>query len=364
MIRSRTKTILWSILGVCGIAAAATATAQRIGAQQAAPPKGDEQSWLAVAPGLVEPRSGEIKILPSTIGEISQVVVSPGEQVFAGELLVRLGDQDALARVETARAQVAMQRRARNDQAAGKAADRRRAEDALAEAEIVLVDARDAFDRAAIAMHGGGGTVANLAAARTALTNAENALAQRRAFLRQVQSQSGTPLPTQNEGQLNVGRSNLWLAEVELEKLRIRAPIAGTILQVNAKVGELAAPTAPDPLVVLGDLSALHVRAELDERDIGEVKVGQRVVVRADAFPGRNFAGTVTSIAPLVQAGRINSPGSRNLTDFDVTQVGIDITDSGPLLVGMKVDVYFERAAASKAAGGATSPAGGVSAKK
>jgi HlyD family secretion protein len=360
VIRSNRKTILWSILGVCGIAAAAAATAQRIGAQQAAPVNAADQSWLAVAPGLVEPRSGEIKILPPVIGEISQIVVSPGENVFAGELLVRLDDQEALARVETAQAEVAMRRRARNDQAAGKAADRRRAEDAVAEAETALVDARDAFDRAAIALHGGGGTAANLAAAQTALINAENVLAQRRAQLRQLQAQSGTPLPTANEGQLNVSRSNLWLAEVELEKLRIRAPIAGTVLQVNAKLGELAAPTAPDPLVVLGDLSALHVRAELDERDIGEVKVGQRVVVRADAFPGRNFAGTVTSIAPLVQAGRINSPGSRNLTDFDVTQVGIDLTDPGPLLVGMKVDVYFERAAAKSGSG----PGAGASARK
>ena len=119
---------------------------------------------------------------------------------------------------------------------------------------------------------------------------------------------------------------------------------------VNARLGELASPSSPDPLVVLGDLSALRVRAELDERDIGEVKVGQPVVVRADAFPGRDFHGKVTTIAPIVQAGRINSPNSRNLTDFDVTQVRIDLSDPGPLLVGMKVDVYFEHPAPAKPA--------------
>ena len=103
----------------------------------------------------------------------------------------------------------------------------------------------------------------------------------------------------------------------------------------------MAAPSSPDPLVVLGDLSALHVRAELDERNIGEISLGQQVVVRADAFRGREFAGKVSAIAPIVQAGHINSPGSRNLADFDVTEVEIDLDDPGPLMVGMKVDAYF-----------------------
>jgi multidrug efflux pump subunit AcrA (membrane-fusion protein) len=73
---------------------------------------------------------------------------------------------------------------------------------------------------------------------------------------------------------------------VELERLTIRAPIVSTVLQVNAKVGELA---APQPLMSLGDLSAQRVRAELDERDVGKIKLGDNVAVRADAFRGREF---------------------------------------------------------------------------
>ena len=129
---------------------------------------------------------------------------------------------------------------------------------------------------------------------------------------------------------------------VELDKLTIRAPIAGTVLQVNAKVGELAAPSSLQPLILLGDLSTLRVRAELDERDVGKIKLGGKVVVRADAFRGREFAGKVSAIAPLVQPGRINSSGSRNLTDFSVAEVLTDLADPGPLVVGMKVDVYFQ----------------------
>lgn len=350
MMKTKKRAILWSILGVSLAGIAVAAAAQGIGTQQPATSRTDDQNWLAVAPGLVEPKSGQIKILSTAIGPITKVVVRANDKVLAGQLLAKLDDQEALAQVESSRDQVSMRKRQRNDQAAGKAADRRKAEDAVFDAETAVITARDAFDDAAIAIYGGHGSTADLTKARTTLTSAEDSLSQKRAALRKLESQSGTPLPTENEGSLNVARSNLWSAEVGLEKLKIRAPIAGTVLQVNARLGELASPSSPDPLVVLGDLTALRVRAELDERDIGEVKIGQQVVVRADAFPGRDFHGTVASIAPIVQAGRINSPNSRNLTDFDVTQVRIDVTDPGPLLVGMKVDVYFERPAAAKPA--------------
>lgn len=353
MITSRKKAILWAILGVSLAEIAVAAAAQGIGTPQTATARTDDQNWLAVAPGLIEPKSGQIKILSAAIGPISKILVHANDKVLAGQLLVSLDDQDARAQVESSRDQVQMHKRQRNDQAAGKAADRRKAEDAVADAETAVITARDTFDNAAIAIYGDHGSTADLTKARTDLTSAEDSLSQKRAALHKLEGQSGTPLPTENEGSLNVARSNLWSAEVGLEKLKIRAPIAGTALQVNARLGELASPSSPDPLVVLGDLSALRVRAELDERDIGEVKIGQPVVVRADAFPGRDFHGKVASIAPIVQAGRINSPNSRNLTDFDVTQVQIDLTDPGPLLVGMKVDVYFERPVPAKPAAAA-----------
>jgi HlyD family secretion protein len=122
--------------------------------------------------------------------------------------------------------------------------------------------------------------------------------------------------------------------------LTIRSPIAGTVLQVNVKVGEVAAPTASQPLIVLGDLSRLRVRAELDEHDVGKVAVGGTVVVRADAFRSREFGGKVGAIAPIVRMGR-TSPASGHLTDFSVNEILIELDDPGALLVGMKVEVYF-----------------------
>src|SRR5665647_1534860 len=123
--------------------------------------------------------------------------------------------------------------------------------------------------------------------------------------------------------------------------MTVRAPIDGTVLQVNVRVGELVSSGSLQPPLQLADLSALCVRAELDERDLGSVTVKQTVSVRAAAFPGREFEGIVSSIAPLVEPGRLEPPGSRNQTDVDVVQVMVGLTSSGEFAVGMKADVYF-----------------------
>jgi len=329
------------ILGtVAGLAFAETSAPQK--------PAADDKNWQAVAPGLIEPRSGEIKVMAPVIGVISEVMVQSGDKVTADEPLLRLEDEGARARVATSQAQAEMRKRARNDQGAGKAADRRKAEDGVAEAEAVVVQMRESFDAAIKAKRSGGGSEADLAAARTAWTGAQERLAQRRLQLHRFDDDPDTPLPTANEGQLNVARGELRSAFAELDKLTIRAPLASTVLQVNAKVGELATPSVPQALVLLGDLSGLRVRAEVDERDVGKIKLDNKAVVRADAFRGREFAGKVVSIAPLVQPARINSPGSRNLSDFSVTDVLIELSDPGPLLVGMKADVYFQHEVAAQ----------------
>jgi HlyD family secretion protein len=344
MMGSRNKAVIRTGPGVFGILALLGVASQPVGAQEMLSGKAGDQSksWQAVAPGLVEPRSGEIRISAPVIGRISEIPVSINDNVLAGEPLLRLDDEEALARVASAQAQVAMRERARNDKAAGRAADRRNAEDRVADAEETLVEARHAFDKAALARRTGSGSDADIAPARAAWTSAQDSLNRQRARLHKLESEPGTPLPTEVEGQLNTARNELRLSIAELEKLTIRAPIASAVLQVNAKVGELAAPTLPQPLMSLGDLSRLRVRAELDEGDIGKVRLGDKVAVRAEAFRGREFAGKVSDIAPIVQPGRINSRGSHNLTDFSVVEILIDLVDPSPLVVGMKVDAYFQ----------------------
>jgi HlyD family secretion protein len=344
MPRHRIAVLLLACVG--GLTTASALLVSRIGAEEASRAARvevpDDKRWQAVAPGRVEPTSGEIKVAAPLIGVVGEVLVQANDRVFAGEPLLRLTDNEALARLATAEAQVALRKRARNDESpSARASTRRKAEDAVADAEKGVVEAQAALDKMAAERRAGRGAPADLDALRTALTRAQDRLKQQKAELRKVEADTNTPLPTQVEGALNVARAELSTAQAALDKLTIRAPVNGTVLQVNAKIGELASPSAVQAPILLGDTSALRVRAELDERDFGEIKVGQPAVVRADAFRGREFAGKVAFIAPLVGPGRLNSRAQRNVTDVDVIEVLVDLAEPDALAVGMKVDVYF-----------------------
>jgi HlyD family secretion protein len=360
MIGSKSKS---AARGAAAVIFALVALAARTGAQDAPhaarPEAADDKRWQTVAPGRVEPASGEIKIAAPVMGVIAQVLVKVNDKVFAGEPLIRLTDNEAQARLAAAEAQVAFRLRARNEETApvrstarrtteaavadtDKAAARRRAEDGVADADKAVTAAQAALDKALVDRRAGRASDADREAARTALSRAQDRLQQQKAELRRIEADPSTPLPNFAEGQVNVARAESAAAAAAIAKLTIRAPIAGTVLQVNAKPGELAAPSNAQPLLVIGDVSALRVRAELDERDFGQIKIGQPVLVRAAAFRGREFAGKVAFIAPLVEQGRINARGQRNVTDVDVVEVLIDLAQADPLAVGMKVDVYFQ----------------------
>jgi len=86
----------------------------------------DDKGWQAVAPGVVEPRSGQIRIAGPVGGRVMEVLVKPHDKVFAGEPLVTLGDNEVRARLAAAQAQVHLRKRARDDQSASSGAAVRR----------------------------------------------------------------------------------------------------------------------------------------------------------------------------------------------------------------------------------------------
>jgi HlyD family secretion protein len=341
---SKRRTALVAVLGLIAVAGVLMAIAATAPVKPAlwgmAADKPEDKKWQAVAPGRIEACSGQIKVATAAAGLVDKVLVKANDKVFAGEPLIHLADDELRARLVAADAQAGMRERARDERSAtGKAYNRRKARDAVADAEQALYDARSVVDRAAAGLRTSGGPEADLTAARLALTRAQNELSTRQQELRTAEADS--PSPTALEGQLSVARAEYTVARSALDKMTIRAPIDGTVLQVNVKAGELVAPGSPQPPLLLADLSALCVRAELDERDLASIKIKQAVSVRAAAFPDREFEGSVSSIAPLVEPGRLAPPGTRDQTDLDVVQVVVGLKESGQLSVGMKADVYF-----------------------
>jgi HlyD family secretion protein len=218
---------------------------------------------------------------------------------------------------------------------------RRDAEDALSEAETEVFEARSALDSAAARRRTGGAAGADIDAARAAVARAQERRQARAAALGKIEADG--PLPSQSEAQLTNARAQRAAARAAVDKMTIRAPLAGTVLQVNVNAGETAAPSSAQPLMLIADVSILIVRAELDERDVAGVRVRQPVVVRAAAFAGRDFPGKVASVAPLAEPARIKAREAHSLSDFDVVEARIDLERAGPLTSGMKVDVFFRR---------------------
>jgi HlyD family secretion protein len=319
------------------------------GAAIGQPPAPAKSAWVASAPGRVEPAGGEIRIGAQVPGRIAEVLVSVNDQVFPGDLLVRLEDDELLARVHSAEAEVAVRRRDRDNESVGRLAqDRRNAEDAVANAERQLANARAEYDRLFRAQRAGTTKQGEVTGAREAVVKAKERLDQARANLRRLVSGTTLPAQTRLEAALATARAELSLAEAALERTRIRSPIEGTVLQLNARVGETTAPSPEGVLAIVGDISELRVRAEFDERDLGKINIGQAAVVRSDAFPGKEFEGKVASLARVLGPSKIGQRGPRKPTDVDVLEVLIDLPGELPLLPGMRVDVFLKPSATAE----------------
>src|SRR5271166_3332567 len=104
----------------------------------------------------------------------------------------------------------------------------------------------------------------------------------------------------QKQSQLEEARAQIVKTEALIEQKLIRAPFSGQLGVRQIEVGQYLTPGAP--IVTLTDLSTLYVNFTLPGRQRPEIKVGQQVEVRSDAFPGRAFDAKITTIEPQMSA--------------------------------------------------------------
>ena len=105
-------------------------------------------------------------------------------------------------------------------------------------------------------------------------------------------------------------RTNSQLAQLRLQDVTIRAPIAGTILEKNVEEGQVIQSSSQNvssgtTLLVMANLDVVQVRTFVNEEDLGEIMEGMTTSVTVDAYPDRRFAGVVDQIEPqaVVQQG-------------------------------------------------------------
>lgn len=113
--------------------------------------------------------------------------------------------------------------------------------------------------------------------------------------------------------------------ETRLETYILRAPVSGVVLRQDGEVGEVAEPGTV--LFWVGEPKPLQIEADVNEEDIPRVAVGQRAVLKADAFPDRVLEARVDSITPK------GDPVAKTY------RVRLALPDDTPLRIGMTTEV-------------------------
>ncbi|WP_437949356.1 efflux RND transporter periplasmic adaptor subunit [Sorangium sp. So ce296] len=266
----------------------------------------------AAASGKIEP-DVQVEVKSRAAGQVIEVLVKEGDQVEAGQLLVKLDPKDAERDLAAARV----------------ARDRVKADLAAAQASLAVADLERKNNEVSqgIAEKSAELGLGSTDAARSAAHSTKVASANM--TLRRAQV-------TAAQAQLKTAELAVQDAETRLKEMQIYAPIAGTVLDVAVEKGTLVSSALTNvsggsAVMTLADLSNLRIVGAIDEAQIGRVAPGQRVDIRVDAYGDRVFQGVVDRVSPL---GKEVS----SVVTFDV-EIVVNDKEASLLRSGMSADV-------------------------
>jgi RND family efflux transporter MFP subunit len=138
--------------------------------------------------------------------------------------------------------------------------------------------------------------------------------------------------------------SDLQATRLLIERLTVRAPRDGSIIQCNIRPGEYAAANAEDPALILGDTSRLQIRADVDEQNATRIRPGQRGMASLKGDPSVQLPLEFVRLEPFVIPKVSLTGASTERVDTRVLQVifAFDKPQDTPVYVGQQVDVFIE----------------------
>lgn len=146
------------------------------------------------------------------------------------------------------------------------------------------------------------------------------------------------------EAELAAARAAVSQTEALLTRLTVRAPRDATVLQVNTRPGEFVIPGAGRTPMVLGDLTYLQVRADIDEQVAPRVRTGMKAIGYLKGDTQKPIPLEFVRIEPFVVPKTSLTGGSAERVDTRVLQVIYRFTrsDDHPVYVGQQLDLYLE----------------------
>ncbi len=257
-------------------------------------------------------------ILPDVSGKIERILVKEGEQVEAGQSIVKLISGDLDYQMKEAEIKLAMEKD--NLQQLTKESYTEM-EIALSNAEIKHRDAETSYENNKKLYESGAVSKSELDSAKSMLDQSHNnyVLAKRNL----ENAKSGSKLSAQGK-QVKLSELAMEKLQAELQKYTVKSPISGTVTTINGVEGSLAAASMPIMSVV--NTNSLEIVTNISEYDIHRVALGQHVKITGDAFEGKEYKGTVKYIDSTAVS---NTTGQGKET---VVKVKIEVIDKNTAL--------------------------------
>ncbi|MDD5753304.1 MAG: efflux RND transporter periplasmic adaptor subunit [Methylococcales bacterium] len=257
--------------------------------------------------GIIEAKNESIAIGSPLARLVSKVVVKVGDKISVGTPLFYLDDRET-------RAELSMRH-----------ADFVKAQADVLVAKATLADAQSLFDLANAVSDSRAISGEEILKRRNALAIAKAKVESALAFVQQAQA-----------AELNT--------ETTLERLIVRAPIDGEVLQINIRAGEFASAGAlTKPLLIVGDLKSFHVRVDIDENDAWRFNKTAKAV--AYLRGNRNFKVDLqlAYIEPLVVPKKSLTGDSTERVDTRVLQALYQFNPKDlPAYIGQQMDIFIE----------------------
>ncbi|MGZ8227718.1 MAG: efflux RND transporter periplasmic adaptor subunit [Methylococcaceae bacterium] len=276
-------------------------------AQAVAEPAASPYQAYIAGSGIIEAKSQNIAIGTPLSGIVSAVPVKVGDKIKAGTELFHLDDRDT------------------------------RAELAVKIAELAKAQAEVGIAKASVSDSQSLSNLAEAVTDRRAISSEE--LLKRRNALQVDKAKLDAALALVQQA-----KANLASTQTTLERLVVRAPIDGEVLQVNVRLGEFAqAGALTTPLLVLGNLDQLHVRVDIDENDAWRFDKNSKAI--AFLRGNRNFSVNLelAYVEPYVVPKKSLTGDSTERVDMRVLQALYSFDQKQlPVYVGQQMDVFIE----------------------
>lgn len=297
------------------------------------------------AVGLVEASTENISISPPVSGMATAVYVKAGDKVRSGDPLFSMDDRDLRAELAVReQSRILAQTRLVRLKSLPRPEDIPPAEARVREAEAVLGDAKVQLslmegikDRRAIREE-------ELSRRRFAVQAAkarhDDALAQ----LALLSAGSWTHDLEIARAEVASTTAQVNKVRTDIERLTVRAPVSGVVLQSNIRVGEYAQ-TGPSaaPLMLVGSVGPLHVRVDVDEEDAWRVRAAAQAEASVRGNARLKAPIRFVRFEPYVVPKRSLSGSGTERVDTRVLQVIYRLEpDALPVYVGQQVDVFIK----------------------